>query len=120
MSEKVTDDPWIDMEVGEVRHFKTRLAKGGVYVPSTVFIRDGDRDELGELTSDQIYGAEVNGHTLTDHYEIMMVYPFFIQIEKKEHSYLSDLIVWAEDNEETSPFADATKKVNFNEMKLPF
>jgi hypothetical protein len=116
---KLTDEPFINMEVGETRYFKTRTTKGGVYIAASVWIEDGERDEIGRLLSDQIHGLTIGNNDILNYAEILLKYPFFVSVEKSEYDYLKDLKTWAENNDETSPFA-TEEKVDFNNINLPF
>lgn len=40
-------------------HYKRRLVKGGPMVPARIYVIDGDRDQDGELDSDQTLACEV-------------------------------------------------------------
>lgn len=45
----------------EVVYGKIRLVKNGPFVPARCWIVDGDRDEVGELLSDQRLAYEIDG-----------------------------------------------------------
>ena len=91
-------EPWGEMEVGETSYFKTRAARGGQWVPVSLWIKDGDRDERGELMSDQIYGATINGEDNLIPAYIYDQAMYWTPILKPEHDHLVELSKWRSDN----------------------
>jgi hypothetical protein len=118
--QKTADDPWSDIEPGQTKYFKAKLKKGGVFIPVSVWVLDGCPNDQGELTEDQSLQATINGELITDTNEIEHRYPFFTPSNKSEFDYLTDVVKWAESNDDSSPFSDATQAVDFNTMNLPF
>jgi len=97
---------------GEVRHFKTRLVKGGPWVPASVTMLDGDRDPVTwELMSDQRLVAEINGRPVPcDGWE-PRGWPWQ-PIDEAEYSHLRETSEWARTNAAISPEAAAHPLAN--------
>ncbi|AWK85061.1 hypothetical protein [Azospirillum thermophilum] len=90
---------------GETRYFRTRLVKGGPWVPASVSLIDGDRDPVTwELMSDQQLTAEVDGRPVPcDGWE-PRGWPWH-PIDEAEYRHLRDTADWARRYAAVSPEA---------------
>ncbi len=117
---KPFDQPFHDIALGEERFYKTKLHKGGEIIACSIWFRDGDRDEFGELSSDQIYGATFDGEDCTIIEVIEDRFIYMHPIEESEYKYLRALSDWRLSNPESKGPPQQKAHVDFNTMELPF
>ena len=117
----MSDDPFETMHVGETRYYRTKIVKGGPYVPCCLWFRDGARDpKTKELLSDQQIGATIAGEDTQDFYAICQRFRFWEVIEKPEYDYLLSVLQWSQQNETSDPLANPKQAINLREMPAPF
>lgn len=107
-------DPFESMTVGEIQFLKTRRQRKGQWIPVSLWIRDGERDEQGDLISDQEYGATINGEDTLDYYDICEKSPFWHASNKQEYDHLLECVKWREGN------GISEKETDFFTAPMPF
>ena len=98
--------------------FKRKLVKGGVYVPARIWMVQEVDEETGELLSDELLQAEVNG-AYADPEEVWS-WICANPITEAEFNYLTARIAYALRNEPEDPFAQAKTPISMNKTPLHF
>lgn len=107
-------DPFDTLCPGDITYFKTRRSRQGQWIPVSVWIKEADKDEAGDLLFDEVHGATINGEDTIDLDQITEQAPFWNPIEKKEHDYLMALSDWRAGNNIPET------KTDFSNNPLPF
>jgi len=98
---------------GEIEEgfYKTRLVRGGVFVPVRVAY-EGDRDETGELIEDERLICEVNGEA-RDEVWARKHWPHFAgnPIPEADYRFMVDKAAWARQHEPDAPEANPYRAV---------
>lgn len=98
--------------------FKRKLVKGGVFVPAQIWMFQDVCPETGELLSDELLQAEVNGAYADpdDAWSWICGNP----ITEQEFRYLTARIDFATRHEPVDPFAMANKPFDMNQTPILF
>lgn len=104
--------------------YKTKLNGKGVDVPARIYIIPGDRDEFGELTSDDIWRCEVDGEERDpwDQWTWLMGNSLDDDPVKAEakYNYMRASSDWDRENDPDSPFANPKKAIDISKTKSLF
>jgi hypothetical protein len=103
-------------EKPECGFFKTRLVKGGPWVPARIWLKQEIGDD-GELLSDESYCCEIAGQRRDAWDE----WPFLARnpIRESEYDYLNAMAAWATDHASDHPAATPGKPVDWRTARLP-
>lgn len=96
--------------------YKRKLVKGGVFVPARIWMFQEVCPETGELLSDELLQAELNG-SFADPDDIWS-WICGNPITEAEYRYLEARISHALRHEPEDPFADARKPIDLNRTPL--
>lgn len=96
--------------------YKRRLVKGGPFVPVAIWIEE-ERDEAGDLMSDQIVKCTVDGR-LGD-VDSTWSYCAGSPITEAEFDYLSRVSSYAKANDTREPLASPRRRINALAFPLP-
>lgn len=111
---------WIIDPSGEPNpgHYKTRLVKGGPFVPVELAVTVPPQDEDGELLADVAFRLTINGEEKD---------PFGLgaplsgeRITAAEYAYLDAMRRHAVTHEPDMPEANPRQKVDFNTLRFNF
>lgn len=95
-------------------HYFRRYVRGGVKIPVRIWIEDGDRDDAGNLMSDQIIRCEVAGEQADPFAAWLMCYGN--PIPKAEHDYLLAVLRHAEQHDPAAPEATPREAINLGAL----
>jgi len=98
--------------------YKTKLNGKGAEVPARIYIVPGDRDEFGELESDDIWHCEIDGEP-SDPWE-QWSYLMGAPISEAEFDYMTARNKWDRENDPDSPFANPKKPMDISKTKSLF
>lgn len=98
--------------------FQRRLVRGGVMVPVAIWIEQEIDPLTGELTSDEEMLCLVNGEFADA--EDVWTYCAGNPIPESEYRFLVANIDWAKGYAPASPFAQPTRKIDFNALPAAF
>lgn len=96
----------------EPGHYKTRLVKGGPFVPVLIEWRDAERDEAGDLMADSELVCLVGDKPDDAH----RLWPFLTRIDEAEHRYLLSVGRWAAQHNPRAPEANPRAAINLNAL----
>lgn len=99
-------------------HYVRRLVRGGVLVPVRIFYIDGDRDDDGELMSDQLLCCEVAGERRCPFTEWMYVAGH--EITEDDYNYRMAILRHVQEHEPDAPERTPNAPVDLSKMKPLF
>ncbi len=108
----------VDMNTPEVGFYKRKLVKHGPFVAARIYIIPGDRNELGELESDDIWCCEVDGEQ-RDPWD-QWTWLTGNEITEAQYNYMRASADWDRENDPDSPFANPKQPIDISKTKSLF
>jgi len=99
-------------------HYQIRLVKRGPFVPVRIWIEDGDRDEFGNLESDQIIKAAADGVEV----DVWSVWPYCAgeTITASEYRFMRSRTEWDKRHAPDAPAANPRRPIDIDLTKPVF
>ena len=102
-------------------HYKTRLVKGGPFVPARVWLNETDKDEAGDYLEDQGLMMEIDGEFINPQYiDQKWVWMMGNPITKQEYDFLLADSDHAKQYRPDDPKAQPTKSIDLATQKPIF
>lgn len=97
--------------------YKTRLAKGGPWVPARIWMYQPTDAETGELDGDETLQCEIDGRWADagDKWIWLCQHP----ITEAEFNYLTAARQWAQENAPDEPLANPRQRVDWLKVPTP-
>jgi len=104
------------MEVPEAGFYRTRLVRGGPYVPARIWV-EGTVDHTGHLTGDEVFRCQIDGRD-ADPFE---KWPWLLSepITQQEFDFMAANAAWARQHAPGDPRASPGSKINWNDTPIP-
>ena len=100
-------------------YYHIRLCRGGPWVPVRIWLEGGERDEAGELLSDEVFRAKIGDHEMTWD-ELVQRWPWLRKIKRSEYDYLMAAGRYAAAHEPDAPEANPRRAIDLTETKSLF
>ncbi len=97
--------------------YRTKIARGGVWVPAQIWLEQDIDPSTGQLADDERYYCIVNGQSKDPHaqWHWLAAEP----ITEDEFDYLTEILAWAAAHEPDSPEANPDHAVDWFTSSLP-